>query len=243
MKSTRLPKKALLEIEGRTTIEHLMDRAKAAKRPDLVVLCTSTHPDDDILVDVARRNDIEVFRGSPEDKLDRYLKAAKKYGLDFIVNIDGDDILCDPELVDQTIDHFKETNADYIAWRGFPVGAVPIGIKVEALERVCQLKEEADTEVWGGYFVDTGLFEVKYLDASDDLKHPESRMTLDYPKDLEFFRAVFKKLYKSGKIIPLKEVVKLLEENPEIAKINQEVQKAYEARLKEHAKPKLKKIG
>lgn len=242
MKSTRLPRKALLDIQGRTAIEHLIDRAKTARLPDLVVLCTSTHPEDEVLVGVAERNRIGAFRGSPDDKLDRYLQAAKKYGVDFIVNVDGDDILCDPELIDRTVEHFRKTNADYIAWSGLPVGAAPTGIKVEALEKVCQLKAETDTEVWGGYFTDTGLFRVERLEASGDLKHPEFRMTLDYPEDLEFFRAVFKKLYKLGKIAPLRDIVELLEQNPEITKINQKVQKAYEERLKAHAKPKLKKM-
>jgi len=243
MKSTRLPKKALLEIEGRSTIEHLIDRAKAAKLPDVVVVCTSTHPDDAILVDVAHRNGVEGFRGNPEDKLDRYLQAAKKYKLDLVVNIDGDDILCDPELVDRTIEHFKKTSADCIIWRGYPVGAVPIGVKVKALEKVMELKEERDTEVWGGYFIDSGLFHVEYLDAEKELTHPEFRMTLDYQEDLEFFRAVFKKLYKPGKIMSMKEIVKLLVQHPEIAKISQAVQEAYEAKLDKHAKPKMKKSG
>lgn len=242
MKSTRLPKKALLKIEGRTTIEHLIDRVKAARLPDVIVLCTSTHPDDEVLMEVAKRSGIEVFRGSPEDKLDRYLQAAKKYGVDFIVNVDGDDVLCDPDLMDKTIKRFKRTQADCIVWRGFPVGAVPTGIKVEALEKVCQLKEEKDTEVWGGYFTDTGIFKVEYLEADKDLRHPEFRMTLDYPEDLEFFKAVFKKLYVPGKIIPLREVVQMLERNPDIVKINKLAQKMYEERLKEHAKVRLKKI-
>lgn len=240
MKSTRLPKKALAIIEDKTAIEHLINRVKAAKLPDLVVLCTSVHPDDEILVDIAHKNGIEAFRGSPEDKLDRYLQAARKYGIDFIVNVDGDDILCDPELIDKTIEHFKKTDADCIMWRGFPVGAVPIGIKVKALEKVCELKEETDTEVWGGYFTDSGLFKVEYLEAEEGVKHPEFRMTLDYPEDLEFFREVFKRLYSPGKIFSLKDVVQLLLEHPEIARINQGVQKMYEERLKQHTKPKMK---
>lgn len=241
MKSTRLPKKALLKIEGRTTIEHLIDRVKAAKLPGLVVLCTSTHPDDEALVEIARRNNIEAFRGSLEDKLDRYLRAAREYGIDFIVNVDGDDILCDPELIDRTIEHFKRTEADCIFWRGFPVGAVPTGIKVGALEKVCQLKEEKDTEVWGGYFTDTGLFKVEYLDAGRDLRYPEFRMTLDYPEDLEFFKKILKTLYVPGKIISLKEVIGLLKQNPKIVEINKKAQKKYEEKLQRRAKPKLRR--
>ncbi len=240
MKSTRLPKKALIEIEGRTTIEHLIDRMKTATLPDVLVVCTSTVPEDAVLGEVAEKNNVEVFFGSPEDKLDRYLNAAKKYGVEFIVNADGDDILCDPELVDKMIEVYKKTGADCIFAKGYPVGAVPAGLKTEALEKVCKMKAESDTEVWGGYFTDTGIFNVEYLEAPDELKHPEFRMTLDYPEDLDFFKAVFEKLYEPGKIITLKEIVDLLVENPEIAKISQKVQKAYEEKLKESAKPKLK---
>jgi len=227
MKSTRLPRKALLKIKGRTTIEHLIDRVKSAKLPDLVVLCTSTHPDDKILTELAKKNGIEAFRGSPEDKLDRYLKAAKEYGIDFIVNVDGDDILCDPTLIDRTIEHFKRTKADCIVWRGFPAGAVPTGIKVESLEKVCEFKDEKDTEVWGGYFTDTGLFKVEYLDAEEELRHPEIRMTLDYPEDLEFFKAIFERLYVPSKIFSLNDVIELLKKNPDIVEINKHRQEEY----------------
>jgi len=243
MKSTRLPKKALLKIKGKTTIEHLIDRVKSAKLPDLIVLCTSTHPDDEILVEVAEKNGIEAFRGSPEDKLDRYLQAAKKYEVDFIVNVDGDDIFCDPGLIDKTIEHHNKTGADCVFWKGFPIGAVPTGIKTDALEKVCQIKEEKDTEVWGGYFTDTGLFNVEYLEAETDLRHPEFRMTLDYLEDFEFFKAVFDELYSLGKIFALKEIVALLKKDPSIAKINEVVRKKYEEKLKQHPVIKLKTRG
>lgn len=243
MKSTRLPKKALLKIKGKTTIEHLIDRVKSAKLPDLIVLCTSIRPDDKILVEVAERNNVAAFKGSPEDKLDRYLQAAKKYEVDFIVNVDGDDILCDPGLIDKTIEHYKKTGADCVFWKGFPIGAVPTGIKTDALKKVCQIKAEKDTEVWGKYFTDTGLFKVEYVEADDELKHPEFRMTLDYPEDFEFFKAVFNKLYSPSNIFTLREIVALLKREPAIARINAAVQKKYEEKLIKHPKIKLKKEG
>lgn len=240
MKSARLPKKALLKIKGRTTIEHLIDRVKSAKRPNLIVLCTSTHLDDAVLADIAKKKGIEVFRGSPEDKLDRYLNAARKYGIDFIVNVDGDDILCGPELVDRTIEHFEKTRADCIIWQEFPVGAVPIGIKVTALEKVCQIKDEVDTEVWPGYFTDTGIFTVEYLEAEEELRHPEIRMTLDYPEDLEFFKKIFEGLYIPRKIFSLREIITFLKENPQIIDINKHMQKAYLEHLKKSAPIRLR---
>ena len=89
--SSRLPKKALYEIQGKTTIEYLIDRLKQSKYAEKIILCTTKLKDDDILCDIAEKNDIDYFRGSSEDKLSRWLGATKAYDVDFFVNVDGDD--------------------------------------------------------------------------------------------------------------------------------------------------------
>lgn len=240
-KATRLPKKVLLEIKGKTVTEHLIDRLKQTKLPDLIVLCTSTHPNDAILVEIAKKNGIEYFRGSEDDKLNRYLNAALKFGVDFMVIVDGDDIFCDPVFIDKIIERFIQTNADFITCKDLPLGVASSGIKLEALKKVCEIKDESDTEVWGGYFMETGLFTVEYLKVGDeDLRHPEIRMTLDYPEDFEFFKAVFDGLYVPGKFFSLKEIMRLLKNNPHIVNINKDMQKAYLENLRKHTKIKLK---
>lgn len=241
MKSSRLPRKALLEIKGKPVIEHLIDRLKLAKSPDLIVLCTSTHPDDAVLVDVARENHIESFRGSEDDKLDRYLKAASKYGLDFIVVTHGDNVFYEPEIIDDVIELHSKTKVDYVDCRELPLGTVPQGIKVGALEKVCRIKAETDTEVWGGYFTDSGLFKVEYLEVAAELRHPEMRLTLDYPEDYELFRAIFDRLYSPGKVFPLRDIVSLLLGKPELMDINRRAQAAYLEHLKESAPVRLER--
>lgn len=242
MKSTRLPKKAILKIKGKTVIEHLIDRLKTAKLPDLIVLCTSTNRDDKILADIAERNNIHFFRGSEQDKLGRFLGAAKRYNVDFIVSVDGDDIFCDPEFIDKTIEIFIRTEADYITCKDLPLGAASHGIKVDALKKICKIKNETDTEVYGGYFTDTGLFKVEILDVEDrELRHPEIRMTLDYPEDYEFFKTIFDELYTPGRIFTLKEILALLRRKPDIMTINKHLQQKYVERIQKHPKVKLKK--
>jgi len=240
MKSSRLPRKALLEIKRKPVIEHLIDRLKLAKSPDLIVLCTSTHPDDTVLVDVARKNHVEYFRGSEDDKLDRYLRAAHRYDIDFIVVTEGDNIFYEPEIIDGIIDLYLRTKADYISCPGLPLGTAPHGIKVEALEKVCQTKSEKDTEVWGGYFTGGGLFKVEYLEVPAELRRPEVRMTLDYPEDYEFIKAIFDRLYLPGKVFSLRDILSLLRDNPELMDINRNMQEAYMEHLKKSAPVKLK---
>ncbi|MBC7113852.1 MAG: hypothetical protein H5T34_07580 [Candidatus Methanomethyliales bacterium] len=241
-KSTRLPKKALLKIKGKTVIEHLIDRLKVAKLPNMIILCTSTSPEDDVLIEIANKNGINYFRGSEDDKLERFLGAADKYNLDFIVCVDGDDLFCDPEYIDKIIETFVRTQADYITCRELPLGVSANGIKVEALRKVCGIKDETDTEVYGGYFTETGLFKVEFLKVDDDaLRHPEIRMTLDYKEDYEFFKKIFEELYRPGHVFSLKEIMTLLMEKKDILLINKEVQQKYLERIKKQTKIKIKK--
>jgi len=241
--STRLPKKALLKIKGKPVIEHLIERVKLAKLPDMIVLCTTTNPSDMVLIHIAQRNGIEYFRGSEKDIVDRHLNAALKYDVDFIVNVDGDDIFCDPEYVDKIVKLFMKTHADFIKFEGLPLGASPIGIKVDALKKVHQIKDTKVTETgWGTYFIETGLFKVEYPDVKDHgLRHPEIRMTLDYPEDYKFFKAVFNELYRPGKVFTLKEILALLRRKPHIVEINKHLQKKYAEHIQKHSEVKLKK--
>jgi spore coat polysaccharide biosynthesis protein SpsF len=228
MKSTRLPRKALLEIKGKPVIEHLIDRLKLAKSPDLIVLCTSTHPDDTVLADVAHNTSIESFRGSEDDKLERFLSAAVKYNIDLIAAVDGDDILCDPVYIDKSIEKLVETYSDLVTCDKLPLGTACNGMRVKALKKVCEIKSELDTEVWRGYFTDTGLFKVIFLEPDDaELIRPDIRLTLDYPEDYELFGRIFEKLYVPGKVFSLKQVVTLLNNDPGLLDINKNVHEQY----------------
>lgn len=231
--STRLPNKPLLKIKGKTVIEHLIDRMKSAKLPDVIVLCTTTNSEDEKLVNIAKKNKIKYFRGSEKDILERYLGAATKYDIDFIVNVDGDDILCDPEYVDKTIDIFLKNNPDVVKWEGLPFGAAPLGIKVGALKKVYNIKDVNDTETgWGLYFTENKLFNVEILQADNTVRYPDIRMSLDYPEDFDFFNKIFEELYSPRKTMPLLNVITFLKKNPQIININKGLKEKYWRRFK-----------
>jgi spore coat polysaccharide biosynthesis protein SpsF len=240
--SSRLPRKPLIEVKGKTLIEHLIDRAKAAKLPNMIVLCTTTKPEDRIFGKIAKQNGIECFRGNEHDILKRFFDAATKFKVDFIVNVDGDDVFCDPELMDKIVQAYANTGADFIKWKDLPLGATPVGLKTRALQKVCEMKDTLNTETgWGGYFTETGLFRVVTIEPeTDDMRHPEIRITLDYPEDLSLVKKVYGKLYRPGKIITLKEILQLFKREPELVKINEKVQEEYWKRFKKHANIRLK---
>ena len=151
--STRLPQKALKEICGKTTIEYLIDRVKKSSHADKVVLCTTEKEEDDILCEIATKNNIEYFRGSSPDKLKRWLGATKQYNISFFVNADGDDIFFDSGLADLCFEQniSNSNNLDFIDGRGLYNDVY--AIKTSALEKVCEFKKDTDTEFIRPHFV------------------------------------------------------------------------------------------
>lgn len=227
--STRLPHKPLLKIDGQTIVEFMIDRLKGADVSQTFVLCTTDRPEDQTLVDFAREKGIDWYRGSASDILARHLGAAREFQTDFIVNVDGDDVFCDPRYVDRTAEHFARTGADFIRWIGLPLGASPIGVNTIALARVCELKETSDTETgWGSFFTETGLFRVETLEETDpELRHPEIRMTLDYPEDYAFVKEMYKRLERFQGNFTLRDIMQVIKEHPTIAEINKHLQETY----------------
>ena len=189
LKSTRLPKKLLLEIKGKAIINHMIERLKLAEKVDNIIICTSTNQQDQPLKKVAKDNNIDCYLGDPDDVLQRMLDAANEFGLEYILTITADCPLVDPIYADKIVEQYLESNADLIRQFDLPHGAFSYGIKVDALRKVVELKDTPNTEIWGRYFTDTGLFNIIDLDVENSFHcRPGLRMTLDYPEDFEIFQ-------------------------------------------------------
>jgi spore coat polysaccharide biosynthesis protein SpsF len=220
--STRLPNKALLKILERPTIELVILRAKQVKGVDDIILCTTERSIDDEIVRIGRRNGIKHFRGSVEDKLERWRGAAREFNIDFFVTMDGDDLFCDPELIELAIKQMETARCDFLrAPQGLICGAFTYCIATQALERACLIKDTSDTEMMWVYFEQTGLFNVCDLDVKDKIYFNENiRLTLDYDEDFEFFTSVFAHFQSRNNDVPLREIVRFLDQNPSTIRIN-----------------------
>ena len=242
LKSTRLPKKLLLDIFGRPILAYLFDRIKQCKRIDEIILCTSTNPQDDPLEDLAKQENISIFRGDENDVVKRLYDAAMHFNLDYITHITADCPFVDHVYTDKVVEAYEETGADLIRAIELPHGAFCYGIKPDALKKVIEIKDSNDTEVWGRYFTDTGLFDVFDLPITNPLhRNKKLRMTLDYPEDYEFFKKVFEALYIPDKIFSLDEIINYLESHPEVVAINNEAEERYKVRWTKQSNIQLKK--
>ena len=220
LKSTRLPLKIIKDLNGKTVIERIIDRAKEIKDISEIVLCTSTNPQDKPLVDIAKENDIYYFNGDEEDVLKRLFDAAKIFDLDYFLGITADNPLITIHYSNLIADEIKRNHDDFIKLDGLPFGAATYGMKVKALELVCKIKTIVDTEIWGSLIDRPEIFDVQTIKVEGKLNRPELRFTLDYEEDYELINNIYSNV-PFKKVLNLYNVIDYLDKNPEIAKINQ----------------------
>ncbi|MBL9116760.1 MAG: 3-deoxy-manno-octulosonate cytidylyltransferase [Verrucomicrobiaceae bacterium] len=98
--STRFPGKPLHHIAGKPLVQHVWERCQLCKSIDEVVIAT----DDERIVQAAADFGAKAVMTSPEHPsgTDRIAEAASKCGdFDVIINVQGDEPLISPALIDQ----------------------------------------------------------------------------------------------------------------------------------------------
>lgn len=229
MASTRLPGKVLQIIAGKPMLYHVVERARKSKMVHEVVVATTTSPEDDAVVDFCAAYGYAVFRGSPQDVLDRYYQAALVHHAQVIVRLTADCPLLDPDVVDRTIKAFFESGVDFAANRLPPPfrRTYPIGLDTEvcsfaALERAW--KEAAaphEREHVMPYLYEVeGRFRV--LVVNHEVDYGSLRWTVDTPEDLELVRRIFAR-FPNRMDFGWLEVLRLFEQEPELFAVNAEV--------------------
>jgi len=102
--STRFPGKALAEICGKPMIQHVYERASKASLVNEVIVATD---DERIQRVVTSFGGIcRMTRMDHETGTDRLAEVAETLDSDIIVNVQGDEPLIDPEMIDQAIRPF-----------------------------------------------------------------------------------------------------------------------------------------
>ena len=221
--SKRLPNKMIMDLEGKTLFEHIIERLMYTKFKDEVILATTTKERDDILIELSKKLGIYHFRGSENDVLERFLGTTKQYNLDLIVRVCADNPFIDPEGLDMLVDYRNNINADHVDSyheKGWPSGSGSEVITREALFKIDKLTKDLKYRENVTLFArdpdNAHLFKTGHLDASLEILRPDLKLSVDTLDELEAVRKIYKSLYKPGKIIPLRDMIGFLDKNPDI---------------------------
>jgi glutamate-1-semialdehyde 2,1-aminomutase len=224
MGSTRLPNKVMKPIGGIPMIELLLTRLARAKEVDQIIVATSVDELNLTLVEHVRKLGYTCEQGSENDVLDRYVQAARKHQADVVVRITGDCPLVDPDLVDEVIRLFKNTDVDYLC-NNYPP-TYPDGLDIEictfkALEQAWQETNETfDREHVTPYLRKPGKFNIDTKQNNEDLS--ALRWTVDEPADFTVIEKVFQHFHPRTDFSWL-DILHLQQQQPNLFNLNQNI--------------------
>jgi len=221
--STRLPGKVLKNILGKPMIMQQIEREMLVASIDKIVVATSTDHSDDILVKVLEQNNISVCRGSLDNVLDRYYKAANLYNPEHIVRITGDCPLVDPDVINKVILEHIEHDADYTtnclppSW---PDGLDVEVMKMNTLKTVWEESELPSELEHVTPFIRKNPDRFKIHNVMSDIDLSGLRWTVDEKEDFEYVTNIYESLYPINKEFKTKDILNYLKNNPEKSSIN-----------------------
>lgn len=224
MTSTRLPKKVMLPLCGKTVLEVVIDRLKQYK--DNVIIATTSDGTEVPIVDLCKSNNIRYYQGSTANVLERYYLSAKNFNAketDIIVRITSDCPLIDVGLLDKCIDMYRSGQYDYVSNR--LNRTVPVGLDVEVfsfklLEYMHKnAKEEFEREHVTPYIYLTEKESYSLGSCEEVIDNSQYRLTLDESSDYELIKEVYKR-FNNTIDFNYDELIELLDRNPYIKEIN-----------------------
>jgi spore coat polysaccharide biosynthesis protein SpsF len=228
MGSTRLPGKVMLNLMGKTVLEHVVDRCKQISSATDVLIATTNLEKDNVIEHDAKRLGVFCYRGSEENVLNRYYEAAKARNLDVVIRITSDCPLIDPELSTEIVEAFlNDPLCDYCTnslERSYPRG---LDLEIFTFKALEQANLEAESlyefEHVTPYIHDhPEKFRIKSFKGTEN--YSDYRWTLDTFEDWQLIQEIYKKLYIPNEIFSWKQGILLMEQFPELIEINKHIE-------------------
>ena len=225
MGSSRLPGKVLMDLGGETTLARVVRRLQRSRQVTKIVVATTTARGDQAIIRECEHLQVVCFRGEEQDVLDRYYQAASANAADAVVRVTSDCPLIDPELVDETVEVFRDEHADYasnVFPRTYPRGLDTEVFSFDALDRAWREAREAHQRehVTPYLYEHPQIFKLASLSGAAD--YSRYRWTLDTLEDLELLRTIYSRFHGRDDF-SWKEVLRLMEREPELAELNSQV--------------------
>ncbi len=217
--STRLTNKTIMQINGETVTDILIQRLKHANIP--IIMCTTNEQDDrQFLKPIADNHGIGYHEAPAGNIIAQHLDCCVVNNVDYVILSEGDDFLCCPEVINAV--YFQAEKLKFK--RAVRTEGLPFGLNVIAYPRENLESTTFSGNTGWGVHVTQDAYKLKFNYERN------YRLSMDYLSDFEVMENVYlnckRNLYVGG-------IVKYLDKHPEIANLNLHLDKKYWERMEE----------
>jgi len=223
--STRLPMKMIKPFfEGQGVFEIITKKIKNEFPNNNILVATSDNFIDNGLENICKRLDVDCFRGSEKNVLDRFIKAAELYGFSKIIRVCADNPFLNMEGLKELVSVAKKSNADYISFqtsKSVPTITTHFGfwaelVSLKALKKVQNLTSGLlyQEHVTNYIYNNPELFNINMIRISNKIENNKSiRMTLDTIEDFLLLQEIY--LENSEFNDSIEELISIVSQNTE----------------------------
>lgn len=217
-----MPGKVLLPILGEPMLARMLERVARAKKLDAVVVATTAKREDDAVAELAQESGAGVFRGSEQDVLDRFYKAAKEAGADIVVRLTGDCVLHDPQVIDEVVGRFERGMSYTSTPRNYPEGLDTEVFTFAALEEAAREatlpSEREHVTLYIKNHPERFALDAPWTSGARD--YSAMHWSVDTQADFDFVTKVYEQLYPANPSFNKDDVLALLARQPELLELN-----------------------
>ena len=211
--STRLPLKGLRSVTAEyTMLGYIIERLKLVKNIDDIYICTSEEDVDDIFEDISNTHDVNLYRGSADEVIERMISVAGITMADNVIRITGDNVFTSIEYLDFQIDKLIEDQLDYIRLIDVPIGATAEVIKVSALKHCYQNMDRSISEYLLLFIFNPDVYKCGVITLRGT-EYANYSLTVDRKEDLIRTKEVLS-LFKGNELrLTLRQIISAIKKN------------------------------
>lgn len=224
MTSTRLPAKVMLPLCEKTVLEVMIERLEPFK--DKIIIATTNDGTQKPIIEVCKKLNLKFYEGDTQNVLSRYYEAAVKFGAknnDIIVRCTSDCPIIDKAIIQDTINYFLASGADYTTSSKFPIGMSAEIFRFALLKEAFEnAKTDYEKEHVTPYIYVTQKDKLKITHLNNKNDDRKYRLTLDEEDDYKAIQELYR-LFHNKTDFSYQELIQTLHENPYIYDINAHV--------------------
>jgi spore coat polysaccharide biosynthesis protein SpsF len=223
--STRLPGKVLLNLpfdSSETVLSRIVNRLKMLNNT-LPIIATSDERTDDPIERYAKNNNIQLFRGSKDNVLERFVKASQTFNLDVVIRITGDNPIVLIDFLETAIKNHIASKVDLSRNIGLPYGTSFEIINFESLKKALNESTSKEEREHVTIFIKNRKNEFKILEndfSQYQFKNKNVRLTVDYPSDYALMNILFQNKQMHSNSYSFETIKMILDSNDWLNEIN-----------------------
>ena len=221
--SSRFPGKIVKDLSGKPMLSRILQRVKKVKKIKKIIVATTKNKEDDILVKIAKKHKVQIFRGSENNLVDRYYKAVKGMNVKHVLRLPGDNSIPEPSEFDRIINYHLKSKNDFSSniynfmGNGYPGG---IGVEIFTLQSLKKIWKSKKTKKLKEHlhlnYYDYKKekknkkfnFKIGTIKCPKNISRSELLFDINYVQDYLFIKKIYQYFIPKKSFFTIQEVIK-----------------------------------